>query len=432
MNSQIITILVIGALMVAGFAVGRGKFAAVAIGVIIALNVTGILSFTGAWAGYASTTAVLFASMFVLAAALSKTSLLGKIAGVIVPDGSSERRAVIGCGLITIILSILGNTSSAIATVMPIVFKVAEKAGISPKRILKPLVDVSAIWVGVLPLGVGMAAYSIANDMLVSFGGQASFNVTTFMIGRLPVALVTTALVLLIGYRFSPKNLDGVDYAGMTAEQTASADKKPGLSPRKEKAVYIIYIVTLITMIASAAIRAIDAASCAAIGALLMVFTGVLTEKEAFRSINLSVISLYCGTIALATGLSESGATEIISDWLQSLLGGMASPFAITLVLFIVTAVATQFLNNTSASNIFLVVGVIVSVSCGFDARAVLVAVSLGATMPGVVPMASATEALVFAQGGYTMKEYLKAGSFTFLVYSLLTMAWAPFIFPAV
>jgi len=91
LSIQIVMVFIIGIVMVIGFASGKVSFSAVAISVIVALNVTGILSFKDAWAGYSSTIAILFASMFVLAASLSKTSLLSKIAEVILPEGSSER-----------------------------------------------------------------------------------------------------------------------------------------------------------------------------------------------------------------------------------------------------------------------------------------------------------------------------------------------------
>ena len=432
MTAPIITVFVILVLMVIGFASQKFSIPAVAISVIVALNVTGILSFEEAWAGYTSSTALLFAAMFVLSAALAKTSLLAKIAGLIVPEGSSERRAVIGCGIVTIILSILGNTSSAIATMMPIVFKVAEKANISPKRILKPLVDISAIWIGVLPIGIGITGYSIANDMLASFGGNPNLTIMTITVARLPITLIVTAFILLFNYKLCPQSMDNIDYSLVATGDKSTDARKAELSKGKETAAYIIYGGTILTMILSIYIRVVNTATCAVIGALLMVFFGVINTKDAFKSINLDVISIYAGTLALAAGLSASGAIDIISTGLQNVLGGIASPFLITAVLYMVSAVATQFLNNTSASNIFLVIGVIVTVSCGFDSRAVLGAVMLGAVMPGVVPMASATESMIFAQGGYTMKEYFKAGILTFILYSILTVAWVSFVFPAV
>ena len=119
MTTSVMIVFAIAVLMLVGFISGKLSYPAVAIGVIVALELTGILSTKEAWAGFSSSTAILFASMFVLSAGLAKTSLLPKLAKVIVPEGSSERRAVIGCGLLTILLTVFSNTSSTMATMMP-------------------------------------------------------------------------------------------------------------------------------------------------------------------------------------------------------------------------------------------------------------------------------------------------------------------------
>ena len=181
MSMEVMIVFVVGILMIAGFCSGKLSYPAVAMAVIVVLEVTGILSAKEAWGGFASSTAILFASMFVLAAGLSKTSLLSKLATVIVPEGSSERRAVMGCGILSIFLTMFSNTSSTMATMMPVCFSVADKAGISPKRLLKPAVDLSSIWAAVLPVGIGLTAYSVCNEMVVSLGGDPTFTVITFM-----------------------------------------------------------------------------------------------------------------------------------------------------------------------------------------------------------------------------------------------------------
>ena len=66
MSIQIAIVFTVAVLMIVGFSCGKFSYPAVAISVIVALEVTKILSAKEAWSGFASTTAVLFASMFVL------------------------------------------------------------------------------------------------------------------------------------------------------------------------------------------------------------------------------------------------------------------------------------------------------------------------------------------------------------------------------
>ncbi len=113
------------------------------------------------------------------------------------------------------------------------------------------------------------------------------------------------------------------------------------------------------------------------------------------------------------------------------MLGGLTNPYLIAFVLVLATSLCTQFMNNSSTLNVFRILGAVVAVACGFDARAAIIAVEMGATCSVLLPTASATQAMVFAQGGYTVKEYLKAGIPIFILYMILYMVWVPNIFPA-
>lgn len=433
MSLQVMIVFAVAVVMIACFCSGKLSYPAVAISVIVVLEVTGILPASQAWSGFSSTTAILFASMFVLAAGLAKTSLLSKLATIIVPEGSSERRAVIGCCLLSIFLTIFSNTSSTMATLTPVCFNVAKKAGISPKRLLKPAVDLSSIWAAVLPVGIGLTAYSVSNELVASLGGEPTFTVLTFMSARLPIVFIVTLFVCFIGYKFAPSDYENIDMESMVGKDDENGKKKAStLSAGKEKLTYIIFICAILAMIASSYVDFISVSTCAAIAALLMVFTGILSEKEAMKSINLKVIGIYAGTIALANGISASGANEVISEFMNNVLGGMTNPYLIAFILMIGAAIATQFMNNSSTLNIFRILAAVVAVACGFDARSAMIAVEMGATCSVLTPMASATQAMVFASGGYTMKEYFKCGFPLFVLYIALYMIYVPNAFPAI
>ncbi len=430
MSTQILIVFIVALLMIIGFASNKFSYPAVAISVIVILEITGVLPAEKAWAGFSSSTAILFASMFVLSAGLAKTSLLSRLSSLIVPEGSSERRAVVGCGLLSIFLTIFSNTSSTMATLIPICYNVAEKAKISPKRLLKPAVDLSSIWAGVIPVGLGLTAYSVSNQMMESLGGNPNFTLMTFVIARLPIVLIISLFIFAVGYRFTPDNYTGIDTLKFSQSNGKGQDKTT-LSSGKEKLTFIIFTLTIAAIVISNYIKIINAAACAAIGALLMVFTGILTEKEAMKAINLKVISIYAGTICLAAGINASGATDVISNFMQNILGGITNPYLIAFILVMASTICTQFMNNSSTLNIFRILAAVISVACAFDARSAMVAVEMGATCSVLLPTASATQAMVFAEGGFSVKEYIKAGLPTFILYMILYMLWVPTIYPA-
>mgnify|MGYP000263049155 CR=1 FL=1 len=72
------------------------------------------------------------------------------------------------------------------------------------------------------------------------------------------------------------------------------------------------------------------------IGALALIVTGVISEKQALKSIDLKTIFLFGGTLSLASALSKSGAGEMIANKVIGLLGDNPSPYLLTFVVFIV------------------------------------------------------------------------------------------------
>ena len=71
-----------------------------------------------------------------------------------------------------------------------------------------------------------------------------------------------------------------------------------------------------------------------ALGAIVLILTGVISEKEALKSIDLKTIFLFGGTLSLAAALQETGAGEQIANKVIGALGSNPSPYVLTLVVF--------------------------------------------------------------------------------------------------
>ena len=50
------------------------------------------------------------------------------------------------------------------------------------------------------------------------------------------------------------------------------------------------------------------------VGAIALILTGVISEKDALLSIDLKTIFLFGGTLSLAAALDQTGAGELIAD----------------------------------------------------------------------------------------------------------------------
>ena len=66
-------------------------------------------------------------------------------------------------------------------------------------------------------------------------------------------------------------------------------------------------------------------------GALALMITGVISEKDALASIDLKTIFLFGGTLSLAAALEQTGAGELIAEKVIGMLGDNPSPYVLTL-----------------------------------------------------------------------------------------------------
>ena len=70
----------------------------------------------------------------------------------------------------------------------------------------------------------------------------------------------------------------------------------------------------------------------ACIGAIILVLTGVISEKDALKSIDLKVVLLFGGSLALAKALDTTGAGVLVADKIVGLLGANPNPLILLLV----------------------------------------------------------------------------------------------------
>src|SRR5699024_2529114 len=71
------------------------------------------------------------------------------------------------------------------------------------------------------------------------------------------------------------------------------------------------------------------------IGALIIVLTRTMTEKEAYRSMDMSTIILVAAMMPMATALADTGAAQMIADSVIGVVGTGGGPYVITGLLFI-------------------------------------------------------------------------------------------------
>ena len=383
------------------------------------LVVTGVLDVKTAFAGFIDSNVILFVAMFIVGGALFETGMANKIGGVVTHFAKSERQLIIAIMVIVGLMSgVLSNTGTA-AVLIPVVIGIAAKSGYSRSKLLMPLVFAAAMG-GNLSL-IGAPGNLIAQSAMQEIGKSFGFFEYT-KIG-LPILITGILFFALIGYKLLPDTKPSGD--SVYGEQKDYSD----VPKWKQWLSLIILILTLIGMIFEEKIG-IKLCVVGCIGALLLVVTGVISEKQALKSVDLKTIFLFGGTLSLASALQKSGAGELLANKVISFLGDNPSPYLLTFVVFILCCVLTNFMSNTATTALMVPICLSISEAIGADPSAVLMACVIGGSCAYATPIGMPANTMVIGAGGYTFKDYAKAGIPLILVSTVVSMILLPIMYP--
>lgn len=387
--------------------------------VCIGLIITGVLDWKTAFSGFIDSNVILFVAMFIVGGALFETGMANKIGGVVTHFAKSERQLIIAIMVIVGLMSgVLSNTGTA-AVLIPVVIGIAAKSGYSRSKLLMPLVFAAAMG-GNLSL-IGAPGNLIAQSAMQEIGKSFGFFEYT-KIG-LPILIMGILFFALIGYKLLPDTKPSGD--SVYGEQKDYSD----VPKWKQWLSLIILILTLIGMIFEEKIG-IKLCIVGCIGALLLVVTGVISEKQALKSIDLKTIFLFGGTLSLASALQKSGAGELLANKVISFLGDNPSPYLLTFVVFILCCVLTNFMSNTATTALMVPICLSISEAIGADPSAVLMACVIGGSCAYATPIGMPANTMVIGAGGYTFKDYAKSGIPLIIVSTIVSMILLPILYP--
>lgn len=387
--------------------------------VCIGLIITGVLDWKTAFSGFIDSNVILFVAMFIVGGALFETGMANKIGGVVTHFAKSERQLIIAIMVIVGLMSgVLSNTGTA-AVLIPVVIGIAAKSGYSRSKLLMPLVFAAAMG-GNLSL-IGAPGNLIAQSAMQEIGKSFGFFEYT-KIG-LPILITGILFFALIGYKLLPDTKPSGD--SVYGEQKDYSD----VPKWKQWLSLIILILTLIGMIFEEKIG-IKLCVVGCIGALLLVVTGVISEKQALKSIDLKTIFLFGGTLSLVSALQKSGAGELLANKVISFLGDNPSPYLLTFVVFILCCVLTNFMSNTATTALMVPICLSISEAIGADPSAVLMACVIGGSCAYATPIGMPANTMVIGAGGYTFKDYAKSGIPLIIVSTIVSMILLPILYP--
>jgi di/tricarboxylate transporter len=162
-----------------------------------------------------------------------------------------------------------------------------------------------------------------------------------------------------------------------------------------------------------------------------MLGIGVISGREAYRSVDWPVIVLLVAMIPVGQAMQTTGAAQSIADLIGS-VAVHAPPLLAVLAILLVTMMLSDVVNNAAAAVLMSPLAVAVAHQLGLGADPFLMAVAIGASCAFLTPIGHQSNTLVMGPGGYRFGDYWKLGVPVELIVVVVAMAAIPLAWPLV
>ena len=426
--NQLTICIVIFVMTLASYLINYFPMEITALGSMMLLVVTGCLKMETGLAGFANANAVLMAAMFVVAAGFNRTQMVNKLVKIIYKiGGGSFNKMLAGYILITCALTqVIPSPMVVFGIVMPMALTMCKQSGVNPSKAMFPLGIVAIGCCGILPIGANAVQYAKNNGFL------ETYKYTTYTMGffdqmyaRLPILV----LVLVYAIFISPRLAPDITMGEKEVKDGQGRQQQP-LTPIKEMIGYGVFILVTLALIFQAQVG-IPNWAIATIGGIVLVGTGVLNREEATKSMNLWMVLMYVGALAMGNALDQTGAGKAIGNIVAKAMGGTTNGYAIGAVFFVIPFILTQFMLNQGVTNVFTPIAILACQTLGCNPIGPIILVSAGALTAFFTPMATPAVPMMMGAGGYEIKHMFKQGWLLSILLCILSVLWTMTIFPA-
>lgn len=191
MTTSLALVLVLLVSAIVMFAINKPRMDVVALLMMTLLPFTGVLTMSEALTGFSDPNIVLIAALFVIGDGLVRTGVARRLGDWLTKTaGSSETKLTV---LLMIVVCALGATMSSTAVTaifIPVVLRIAQRMGISPRRLMMPL-SFAALISGMTTL-IATGPNLVVNSELTRKGtdGFHFFSMTPFGIPILAMGII--------------------------------------------------------------------------------------------------------------------------------------------------------------------------------------------------------------------------------------------------
>jgi sodium-dependent dicarboxylate transporter 2/3/5 len=374
----------------------------------------------------------IFASL-IIGAVFTKTGLTKRLAykmlGVV---GERTSMIYLGCFLMTSAMTLVMAHTAVAATVYPLflaihsLYSEEEKPTRFGKGLFMGMAFVAGAGSVMTLLGAARGAVAIGFFKDITGDTVSFFELSYYM---LPVGLSMTLLLwvfFMIYCRPEKKTIPGIRDKG--------SDLSKRLGPiTREEVLSLIIVFSAIAVLGLRsfipALKSIDKSAIILVTTVLFFVLGIL-RLEDLEKTSWNIILLFGGAMSIGYCLWQTGAAKWLAiHWLSMFQSAPGFVFILGIAFFVL--IMTNFIMNVAAIAISLPVALVIAPYVGVSFEIVLFASLATAGMPFMLLVGAAPNAIAYASGQFTAKQFFLAGIPASVLLMLLLALFVLIIWPA-
>lgn len=236
---------------------------------------------------------------------------------------------------------------------------------------------------------------------------------------------------------FGTLTLRAGDTLGMFCEWGALADLQknpdfvvvttdfPHKRVRKEKMRYALFF--FILAISLILFTDISVAVGLLVGAVSMIFSGVISIDDAYNAVSWKTVFLLAGLIPLGIAVEITGTSDWIGEYILKIFSGYPD-WVILFLLGIFASLLNLVLTNVGATIVLVPLAVHLAHVMGGDPRAFSLVVAISTSNSFVIPTHQAS-ALINLPGQYKISDFVRAGGLMTILHLVIVVSMIQWMF---
>lgn len=387
----------------------------------IAMGIFGCCSLETVFSGFSNNVTMMIIGMCIVGDTLFHTGAASFLGGKLIRIfGGSEKLFLMACIIITAFCSAFLSNSATVAMMLPIAASAISASGgkLTKKHTYMPI-GFAAVAGGGLTL-IGSTPQIIAQGMLIDAGleGAGFFE---YLITGIPKVLIMVVFFSTFGYKMLKKYCDFPEVPDIENKREEQ-DRYTKFTLKMFISIMILLgcVVGFITQVWNVGIVSM-------LGAALCIITRCVKVKEAFKHLDWNTIILVACALGFASCLSESGAGEVIANFIVDIVGTDVNHYIVLVIIAFLSSFLGNIVSASAATPILAPICLYLAPEIKMDARVLIIAVVVFSSVVYTTPTSTPPNSMPLV-AGYRYRDYVKIGG----LLNVMTVAILLLLYPLI